>query len=159
MHECPACGQACDCDGDDLEGPAPDDCGCPCDGCAECPHAGPACDASGRCLLDAEDDDCDDDLSGDDSAPYVCPGCHAVGGERCAPGCPDAAIEAREDDEVRACAACGGVTAHVTDCPVAALDDDDDSACPSCGGHGAHYRSCPDLHYEGLAGDDDYGDE
>lgn len=26
-------------------------------------------------------------------APYVCPGCHAVG-ERCAPGCIDAEIEA-----------------------------------------------------------------
>lgn len=155
MHECPHCGQACDCDGDDLEGPAPDDCACPCDGCAECPHAGPACDASGRCLLDAEDA-CDGDFSGDDSAPYVCPGCHAVGGERCAPDCPDAAIESRsEDDEGRACAACGGVTAHFSSCPVAARDDDDDAGCPSCGGHGAHFRSCPDLHYEGLAGDDD----
>jgi hypothetical protein len=28
-----------------------------------------------------------------DPGPYVCPGCHAVGGERCAPGCIDAAIE------------------------------------------------------------------
>src|SRR5262245_29864148 len=36
----------------------------------------------------------------DDERPYVCPGCHAVGGERCAPDCIDAAIEAaREDDE------------------------------------------------------------
>jgi Fe-S-cluster-containing hydrogenase component 2 len=28
----------------------------------------------------------------DSTAPYVCPGCYAVGGERCAPGCIDAAM-------------------------------------------------------------------
>lgn len=27
-------------------------------------------------------------------APYVCPGCYAFAGERCAPGCIDAEIEA-----------------------------------------------------------------
>jgi len=45
-------------------------------------------------------------------------------------------------------------------CDVSArcLLDADDSACPSCGGHGAHFATCPDLHFEGLAGDDD-GDE
>lgn len=32
-------------------------------------------------------------------APYVCPGCHAVG-ERCAPGCIDAQIEAEREDRL-----------------------------------------------------------
>jgi len=31
MHECPTCGQACDCDGDDLWRSAPMDCECACD--------------------------------------------------------------------------------------------------------------------------------
>jgi hypothetical protein len=31
MHECPVCGQACDCDGDDLWCDAPDDCSCECE--------------------------------------------------------------------------------------------------------------------------------
>jgi hypothetical protein len=31
VHECPKCGQACDCDGEDLEQSAPADCLCPCD--------------------------------------------------------------------------------------------------------------------------------
>jgi hypothetical protein len=30
MHECPECGMACDCDGEDHGQPAPDDC------CHEC---------------------------------------------------------------------------------------------------------------------------
>ena len=33
-----------------------------------------------------------------DAGPYVCPGCFAVGGEPCAPGCVDAAIE-RDHEE------------------------------------------------------------
>ncbi len=28
MHECPDCGMYCDCDGEDLDQPAPDDCCC-----------------------------------------------------------------------------------------------------------------------------------
>jgi len=28
MHECPDCGMACDCDCEDLEQDAPDDCSC-----------------------------------------------------------------------------------------------------------------------------------
>lgn len=32
-------------------------------------------------------------------APYVCPGCHAVG-ERCAPGCIDAEIEAERQEAI-----------------------------------------------------------
>lgn len=31
-----------------------------------------------------------------EDGPYVCPGCHAVGGERCAPDCIDAEIEAEQ---------------------------------------------------------------
>lgn len=30
MHECPFCGNQCDCDGEDHGQPAPDDCQCPC---------------------------------------------------------------------------------------------------------------------------------
>jgi hypothetical protein len=32
-------------------------------------------------------------------SPFVCPGCYAVGGERCAPGCIDAEIEAEGERE------------------------------------------------------------
>lgn len=35
-----------------------------------------------------------------DAAPYVCPGCYAVGGERCAPGCIDAEIEAEHREAI-----------------------------------------------------------
>jgi hypothetical protein len=28
MHECPICGQYCDCDGEDMDQEAPDDCTC-----------------------------------------------------------------------------------------------------------------------------------
>lgn len=31
MHECHSCGQMCDCDGEDLHQPQPDDCACDCD--------------------------------------------------------------------------------------------------------------------------------
>jgi hypothetical protein len=31
MHECPTCGQMCDCDGEDHGQPAPNDCCCECD--------------------------------------------------------------------------------------------------------------------------------
>jgi hypothetical protein len=31
MHDCPHCGEACDCDGEDHEQPAPDDCVHECD--------------------------------------------------------------------------------------------------------------------------------
>lgn len=31
MHECPYCGQACDCDGDDTWLNPPGDCSCPCE--------------------------------------------------------------------------------------------------------------------------------
>lgn len=32
MHDCPDCGMACDCDGEDHEQPTPDDCiGCGCE--------------------------------------------------------------------------------------------------------------------------------
>lgn len=42
MHECPECGQACDCDGEDHDQSAPDD----------CQH---------ECEIDDDDDDDDDD--------------------------------------------------------------------------------------------------
>jgi len=35
-----------------------------------------------------------------DAGPYVCPGCYAVGGERCAPGCIDAEIEAEHREAI-----------------------------------------------------------
>ena len=35
MHECPRCWQACDCDGEDHEQPAPADCQHDCDEDAE----------------------------------------------------------------------------------------------------------------------------
>lgn len=38
----------------------------------------------------------------EDERPYVCPGCHAVCGERCAPWCPDAAMD-REREEREMC--------------------------------------------------------
>lgn len=31
MHECPWCGQACDCDGEDTWLNPPEDCRCPCE--------------------------------------------------------------------------------------------------------------------------------
>lgn len=31
MHECPECGSACDCDGEDHEQPAPNDCSHDCE--------------------------------------------------------------------------------------------------------------------------------
>jgi hypothetical protein len=48
MHECPDCGQACDCDGEDTWFSIidPEDCECPC--------------------LDEEEEDCDDDYDGMD---------------------------------------------------------------------------------------------
>jgi hypothetical protein len=53
MHECPECGQACDCDGDDLWQDAPAMCRCACDD------------------LDAADDDDDDDDDAPDDGMYT----------------------------------------------------------------------------------------
>ena len=73
MHECPACGQACDCDGEDHEQSAPDDCVCcALDACADCPHID-LCEP-GHCLADPDDD------SG-------CPACGGHGAHFAA--CPD----------------------------------------------------------------------
>jgi hypothetical protein len=89
MHECPTCGQACDCDGGgDLEGSAPDDCACPCalDACADCPHLD-LCEP-GNCLADPDDDDdCDD--SG-------CPACGGHGAHFAT--CPDLRDADRDTD-------------------------------------------------------------
>lgn len=57
MHECPNCGQACDCDGDDVWRDPPADCQCGCDEddpCQTCPYVG-ACDNTGQCVMDEED--------------------------------------------------------------------------------------------------------
>jgi hypothetical protein len=40
------------------------------------------------------------DEAREDEAPFVCAGCHAVGGERCAPGCIDAEIEAEHREAI-----------------------------------------------------------
>ena len=68
-----------------------------------------------------------------DSAPYVCPGCHAVGGERCAPDCIDAAIEAElercrnGDGELDQdfCGVCGGDRLDVGSAGCTCSDDYD----------------------------------
>lgn len=50
-----------------------------------------------RALRLAEETPGNGDCGSCDPAPYVCPGCHAVGGERCAPGCIDAEIAAKDE--------------------------------------------------------------
>lgn len=38
-------------------------------------------------------------LDAEDDAPIVCPGCHAVGAEPCKPGCIDAEMERKREEE------------------------------------------------------------
>ena len=58
MHECPICGYECDCDGEDMSQPAPDDCRCAlADAAADMDGTG--CEFCGH--LDCECDDADND--------------------------------------------------------------------------------------------------
>lgn len=48
MHECPVCGMYCDCDGEDMDQPAPGDC--------TCDHEGSGLDEMGCELYEDEED-------------------------------------------------------------------------------------------------------